>query len=153
MSTVTTFKCKPQTINANGTITEAEQEVEFSIRLPNAEHNREASKVWNRAWKDAIENKAILRMNLEDFMESNDLWSEETKARVSSLKHELTQEEIKLNAGGMEFSDGIALALKIRKLRNTLRELLAKRTELDGRTAEGLADNERFNYYVSVCLS
>ena len=40
----------------------------------------------------------------------------------------------------------------MRKLRDDLRELISSRTNLDNNTAEGQADNARFNYLVSCCL-
>lgn len=48
-------------------------------------------------------------------------------------------------------SEGKEKALKIRRLRNQLRELISEKIGLEANTAEGLSDNAKFNFLVAGC--
>ena len=48
-------------------------------------------------------------------------------------------------------SEGKNLALEMRRLRSDLRELISERLGLEENTAEALADNARFDYFVANC--
>jgi hypothetical protein len=54
--------------------------------------------------------------------------------------------------GGISLKQAKSIAIKMKRLREELRDLIAVKTNLDSHTAEGQADNARFNYLVSVCL-
>jgi hypothetical protein len=71
--------------------------------------------------------------------------------RFSTLQAQILEGERKLAKGGISLSIAKDEALKMRKLREELRELIAVKTNLDTHTAEGQADNARFNYLVSAC--
>jgi hypothetical protein len=59
--------------------------------------------------------------------------------------------EKKLAKGGIKLSEAKEVALIMKKSRDELRDLISVKTNLDTHTAEGQADNARFNYLVSAC--
>jgi hypothetical protein len=134
------------------TKTEEWQEYEFLVVEPTLEHQNEASKVYNRTFRDALESGAILRASLSDYMEKQGLWSDEKELEYNQIQEEIRISERKLKKGGMKLSEARAIALSMSEDRNKLRELISERTSLDSNTAEGQADNERFNYLVSCCV-
>lgn len=145
------FTCKEESYDKDGNIVIGEEK-EYCVRKPNAKQLRDGQKVYNRAFSEAISSGCILRSKLEDFMRRQNLWDDEKQAELTSLNKEIISIEHQLTAGGIEFDQAVAIAKKNRRLRTQLRNLLSARTDLDSNTAEGQADNERFNYYVSVCL-
>ena len=141
---IATFKCAVQGSDVT--------EKEFAIRRPTAAQQREADKTYNRAFADAIKSGSLLRLRLEEFMVAQGLWDEEKQIRATDIGREINSIERKLDAGGFELDKAVELALRARKLRNELRNLSSKRSSLDVNTAEGQADNARFNHLVSCCL-
>ena len=59
---------------------------------------------------------------------------------------------IHVAGGGFGLKEARTLAVKMRQLRDDMRDLISVRTSLDNHSAEGQADNARFNYLVSVCV-
>lgn len=129
-----------------------EVEREFLVKLPNLDQQREGQKEYNRAWTDAVKSGALLRSKLEDFMKEQNLWDKDKEKEVTELGRAINQKEQVLAKGGIKLSEAKETALELKKLRSDLRELISKRMELDVHTAEGQADNARFNYWVSTCL-
>lgn len=127
-------------------------EKEFVVNMPNTEQYQEAQKVYNKAFYDAVQSKAILRAKLDDFMREQGLWNDDKEAEFKTLQEQILKGEQRLAKGGFKLTEARALALSMRKLRGELRDLIGTRSELDTNTAEGQADNQRFNYLVSQCL-
>lgn len=129
-----------------------DQEREIMVRLPDIHEQRDGQKEYNRAWTDAVKSGALLRSKLEDFMKEQNLWDDEKEREFANLGREINNKELALAKGGIKLSDARKIAIELRELRSELRNLVAKRMELDVHTAEGQADNARFNYWVSKCL-
>lgn len=124
----------------------------YLVTVPDAKQRQEGQKVYNRAFSDAVSSGALIRAKLQDFMEEQGLWNEGKEKEFKELQDKILKAERKLAKGGFALSEAKALSLEVRKLRNQMRELIASRTELDVHTAEGQADNARFNFWVSDCL-
>lgn len=127
------------------------KDVEFLVRSPNLQDQKEATKVYNTAFSDALKAKAVVRAKLDDLLVEQGLWDDSKQMRFSTLQAQILEGERKLAKGGIPLSQAKEEALKMRKLREDLRELIAVKTNLDTHTAEGQADNARFNYLVSAC--
>lgn len=140
------------TANILDTKTEEWQDCEFSVIEPSLQQQNEASKVYNRTFRDSLESGAILRASLTDYMEKQGLWSKEKEAQYNEIQEEIRKADRKLKRGGINLSEAKKIALSMSDDRAKLRELIAERTSLDSNTAEGQADNERFNYLVSCCV-
>ena len=128
------------------------EENEFLVKEPSLEDHNEATKVYNRTFRTALESGAILRASLTDYMQEQNLWSQEKQDEYNETQINIIENENKLDKGGMKLSEARAIALEMRDLRNHLRNLISDRTSLDSNTAEGQADNEKFNCLVSRCV-
>lgn len=128
------------------------EEKEFSIRTPSLQDQREAQKVYNQAFTDAIKSKAVVRARLDDLLKEQGLWDDEKQLKFDTLQKEISDHEARLAKGGFSLKDARTLAIKIKDLREEMRHLISVRTSLDNHSAEGQADNARFNYLVSACV-
>jgi len=124
---------------------------EFLIRSPSLQDQREATKVYNQSFSEALKAKAIVRAKLDDVMYEQGLWDAAKQAQFTELQTTILDGERKLAKGGISLSEAKNVALSMKKTREELRELIAIKTNLDTHTAEGQADNARFNYLVSAC--
>lgn len=122
------------------------------VRKPNMVQQREGQKIYNRAFNDAISSGALLRAKLDDFMRDQNMWDDKKQEELGKISEEIISIEKSIAKGGIKLSEAKKLAIKLRGLRLDLRDMIAQRTELDVHTAEGQADNARFNYWVSSCL-
>jgi hypothetical protein len=126
--------------------------VDFTVRSPSLQDQREAQKVYNQAFTDAIKSGSVVRAKLDDLLRDQGLWNDEKQARFSELQQKLLDGEKKLAKGGFSLKEAKRLALEMQNVRLQIRELIGVRTSLDNHSAEGQADNARFNYLVSVCV-
>lgn len=127
-------------------------EKEMLVRSPSLNDQREAQKVYNQAFTDAIKSKSVVRAKLDDLLQDQGLWNPEKQAKFSLLQKELLEGEKRLAKGGFSLNEAKDLAVKMKSTREEIRELISVRTSLDNHSAEGQADNSRFNYLVSSCL-
>lgn len=128
------------------------KKTEFLIRSPSFRDQREAQKVYNQAFSDAVKSGCIVRGRLNDLLKEQGLWDDQKEMRLNTIQHEILGHEQTLAKGGIGLQKARSVALEMRKLRDDLRDLISSRTNLDNNTAEGQADNARFNYIVSCCL-
>lgn len=127
-------------------------EKEFLVKSPSLNDQREAQKIYNQAFTDAIKSKSVVRAKLDDLLQDQGLWNDEKQAKFSTLQKELLDGEKRLAKGGFSLNEAKDLAIKMKSVRDEIRELISVRTSLDNHSAEGQADNARFNYLVSVCV-
>lgn len=127
------------------------KETTFLVRNPTLQDQKEATKVYNTAFTEALKSKAVVRAKLDDLLVEQGLWDDAKQMRFSTLQAQILEGERKLAKGGIPLAQAKEEALKMRKLREDLRDLIAVKTNLDTHTAEGQADNARFNYLVSAC--
>ena len=127
-------------------------EKEMLVRSPSLNDQREAQKVYNQAFTDAIKSKSVVRAKLDDLLQDQGLWNDEKQAKFTALQKELLDGEKRLAKGGFSLNEARDLAIKMKGIRDEIRDLISVRTSLDNHSAEGQADNARFNYLVSVCL-
>jgi hypothetical protein len=124
----------------------------FTVVSPSGENQKEANKIYNTAFSDAIKAKALVRAKLDDVLTEQGLWDDKKQQEFNSLQNEILEGERKLAKGGIALAQAKKVAIKMKKDRTDLRDLIAVKTNLDTHTAEGQADNARFNYLVSCCL-
>jgi hypothetical protein len=124
----------------------------FLVRSPSLSDQREAQKVYNQAFTDAIKSKSVVRAKLDDLLREQGLWSDEKQAEFAALQKQIIDGEKRLAKGGFALNEAKKLALEMQELRNKIKDLISVRTSLDNHSAEGQADNARFNYLVSACV-
>lgn len=126
-------------------------EMEYAVTRPSVKAQQEAQRVYNRVWAEEVKNGSLLRQQITQLLRERNLWDDVKEARRVELLASLREGEKKLREGGMKLSEGRSLALKMRRERNELNDLDVDRSDLDNVTAEGTADNSRFDYLVSQC--
>jgi len=127
------------------------KDTSFLIRSPSLQDQREATKVYNLSFSEALKAKAVVRAKLDDLLVDQGLWDAIKQAKFTELQSQILEGERKLAKGGISLSEAKTVALAMKKHREELRDLIAVKTNLDTHTAEGQADNARFNYLVSAC--
>lgn len=134
------------------TATVGGKETEFLIRSPSLSDQREGQKIYNQAFSDAVKSGCIVRGRLNDLLKEQGLWDDQKEQRMNTIQQKLIDKEKELAKGGISLKAAKKIALDMKELREDLRDLISVRTNLDNHTAEGQADNARFNYLVSCCL-
>ena len=124
----------------------------FKISEATLQQQNEATKVYNRAFRDALESGSLLRNKLEDYMRNQGMWNDEKQADLELMQKEILDKEKQLAKGGIRLSVAKDAALEMADKRAEIRAMLMERNSLDSSTAEGQADNARFDYLVSATL-
>ena len=124
----------------------------FKLTEVSLNQQNEATKVYNRAFRDALESGALLRNKLEDHMRQQGIWDDEKQQQLDDVQRAILENEKKIAKGGIRLKVAKDLALEMSDKRVEMRNILMQRNSLDGNTAEGQADNARFDYLVSASL-
>jgi hypothetical protein len=135
-------------INENG------NEIELKVKMPSVNDKKEAQKVYNRTFREALANGDLLRVKLDEELRKQGLWDNQKQIDFDTLTKKIVDGEKTLLQGGKilkTLENGRALALEIKKWRRELDKLWSIRTSVDNVTVDAQADNARFNYLVSVC--
>lgn len=111
-----------------------------------------AQNIYNRAFREGVEAKALMRASLDKHMKDQGLWSDQKDNEYQDMIKKIAELEFKLNSGGLKVSEGKAIALELSKIRGELLQLISVKNSMDNLTAEGMAENKRFNYLVSACI-
>jgi hypothetical protein len=126
---------------------------DYFIKPANATASIEAQKVYNRAFKRAIEEGAILKKSLEDHMRRQGLWDDAKQEEYEDLIKRSADIEYKIKSGFYKkASQARDKSIELKQIRNELSSLLMVRNSMDSNTADGQADNERFFYLITVCV-
>jgi len=141
----------PKRIEIKGKDLDGNDKVVY-LQLPNSETNKEAQLAYNRAFRDALQSGAILRQKLNKVMEEQGIWDQEKEQQYNAILEKINEGEKKLSKGGISLSEARSLAIEMRINRSEFRSLIAERNSMDGNTAEGQADNERFSHLLYLCL-
>jgi len=108
-----------------------------------------------KVWHKCIRNEVMTKKELKAFMEKNNKWDKEKSDKEEDIGKKITDLEKTLYRGKdgkkPKVSEGKELALKMRDLRIQLKKLISERLALEENTAEALADNARFDYFVASC--
>lgn len=127
------------------------KEQTFVVRSPSVGDQKEANKAYNQAFSDAIKSKAIVRAKIDELLKEQGLWDDSKQTKLDLFQSDILSRERQLAAGGIPLIQAKQLALEIKELRAEIRDLISVKMSLDNNTAEGQADNVRFNYLVSCC--
>ncbi len=125
-----------------------DKEVTFDVKALTAADQREAQKIYNQAFSDAVKSGSMVRARLDDLLKEQGLWDDNKQQKYLTMQKELSDNDRSLSKGGISLKAAKRLAIRMKELRVELRELISVKTNLDSHTAEGQADNARFNYLV-----
>lgn len=127
------------------------KQIELFVTMPSSKDKKEGQKIYNTAFTEALKSGAVVRSRMEDLLVEQGLWDENKQKRFDNVQREISENEAKLEKGGIPLAEAKQVALNIRNLRSEFREIIADKTSLDTHSAEGQADSERFNYLVYAC--
>jgi len=122
-----------------------------NVEQPTVQQLNNSQKEYNRAFRDALESGALLRVKLDDHMRKQGMWDDDKQTEFNRIQGELTEREKEIGKGGIKLNQAKKKALEMKDLRDELTALISDRTSMDNNTAEGQADNAKFNYLVSAC--
>ena len=71
----------------------------FLVRSPSLQDQKEATKIYNTAFTDALKSKAIVRAKLDDLLVEQGLWDDSKQMRFSTLQAQILEGERKLAKG------------------------------------------------------
>lgn len=139
------------------TITVDKVDRDIYIVPPTPRVTADASRVYNRAFKEALDGGAILRGVLDEKLRHEGMWSDEREADYTKLVKEIAALDYTLNSGTedgkkVKLSRGKEAALELRKKRSELQNLIMDRNRYDEATAEASSDNAKFNFLLSACV-
>jgi len=126
--------------------------VEYVVERPGSSVLAQSQLEYSKAFAKAVANKALLRKTLEHVMREQGLWDDDKQSEYDDLIKTVNTNLRKLQEGGCHIQEAKRFAIAIREARSKLRELLIDRNELDVNTAEGMAENTRFNFMVTECF-
>lgn len=135
-----------------GTRTVTEGDITVLVKKPNRKDLNESQIAYNKAWRKSLDDKAILRQKLNDYLTEQGVWSEDKQKQYEDFVKKINDRELVLKKGGIPLKKAKTIALELKRLRVGFRELISERSSYDNNTAEGAADNARFDYLVSVCV-
>jgi hypothetical protein len=126
----------------------------FVVRPTNATI-KNADRYRARTWNQCITEGVLTKKELGKLMRDRGIWDEDKDQEEKAIIQELQDLERKLFLGGgdkkRKLSEGQNIAISMRRLRAKLRELIGERISLEENTAEALADNAKFDYFVADC--
>jgi hypothetical protein len=129
--------------------------VKIVVKRPSSNQLTKAQKIGAKVWTEAVRDGLFTKLTLNEFMRVNGIWNEEKESQQNKVTEEIQglERDIALGVNGkrLKVSEGKEKALKIRRLRNQLRELISEKIGLEANTAEGLSDNAKFNFLVAGC--
>ncbi len=132
-------------------------ETELLITKPTNKQMLEAERVYKGAFRKALEEGAMLRKKLGNYMTEQKIWTDEQEEEYNKVIKEINLLDYQLNKGKnldgekLKLSKAKEIALELQDKRVEFRDLIGQRQELDHMTAEGQADTERFSYLVYLC--
>lgn len=127
-------------------------EHELTIVKPNATQSEEGTMEYNRVFSQALNNGALLREKLQDHMRQQNLWDDKKEEKYHDTIAKLNNAEIQLKKGGIKLAEAREIAVEMRNTRLELQELIAEKNAMDVNTAQGQAEQARFNKLLVSCL-
>ena len=135
-----------ESVDSNG------EPVKVIVRSPTVDDYKDSQLEYNKAFRDALDSGALLRQRLTDYMREQGIWNDEKQKKSDNYVEQIRGMEDKLRVGGIRLSEAKEIALKLREVRAEFQLFLAEKNSLDSASAEGQADNARFNKLVRLCV-
>ena len=125
-------------------------EVRVLVKEPTRDDWNDASIEYSLVLKKALDKKVYLRQDLDKKLKELGLWDEDKQAASEKIAEEINKTETKLNKGGLTLKEARKVAIELKNLRQALREIISIKLSFDEATAEGLAENARFDYMIAM---
>jgi hypothetical protein len=128
------------------------KELELAVMRPSREALQKARLEYSKVFGQSLDARAPLRVTLDRYLRDQKAWDDDKEKEYQALVQRLAEGEKKLTLGGIKLSEGREIAIEMIKTRDEIQELIAERNALDANTAEGQAENARFNCLLACCL-
>jgi len=125
---------------------------ELAIKRPDRKMGTQAQVEYNKAFSAAVRAGALFREKLDQEARAQGVWSDDQEEKYQELVKKVNETDMRIKKGGFKLSEARELAIDMRRFRAEMREMLSGRTQLDVNSAEGQAENARFNALVALCL-
>lgn len=126
------------------------KDVKLAVRRPEEKDLKEAQKLYNSTFADAIQSRAIVRPKVQAILREQNVWTEDMQKEADELQKKIMQGR-KLMLQNAKVDELKELAFVIRGYSQKLRSLNEIRNSLDVNSAESQAEAARFNKLVSLC--
>lgn len=137
------------------TVTVDEKEIKLATRVPLQSDVEEAQRVERecvaRMIRDGKNRKLLLRVQLEEFLKEQGIWTDADAKKIDDLKNKIVEQLGQLRKGGLKLTEGRAIAIEITDNRMRMLEIMKKRQAFDDTTVESTAEAEREDYLVWTC--
>ncbi len=140
------------------TVNEDGSELKLSVERPSQAVLREANLHYKvmvaRLLKEAAEGDdgLLLRSQLDEYLIKLGVWTEAHQREFVTKQLEIRALELVLRKGGIKYSEGRAVALKMRQLRGQMTEMFSRKSEFDNTTIEATAEQHKFHFLMSMCV-
>lgn len=127
---------------------------EVVVVVPSPSQNVEATKVYNRKWKEYVNSDIMTNRELSEVLTKRGLISTDRDQKLLALQKDILETARKLKSGKNGFKsleEAKQAAWDSKGKRLDMLRLLSETNEYAQHTAEAMAENDRFNYLVSVC--
>lgn len=129
----------------------------YYVVMPSPKQERDSQIVYAKALTSAIKSGILCKDSIDTWLRTQGIWSDEKESKKFELQLFLATGqnmlETKRDKDGknMKKSDARKLALEMNDKRMELLKLLSETGKYSEYTAEGMAENDKFVYLVSVC--
>lgn len=126
------------------------EELKLAVQRPNQLHLREAQKVYNATFREAVDSGAIVAGKVAIVVKEQNLWNDDLQAQYDEIQKKIMEARVQLSKGGKvnELKD---LAFKIKEYSQELQKLTEPRNSVERSCAESQAKSAQFNKLVSLC--
>ncbi len=123
------------------------------VKTPNQAQLQQAQLEHNKVFARALKEGCLLKAKTESCLKEQGLWGEEQIKALKAVTQRLRENEEKLKMGGIKkWGEAREIALQMVSDRAEQVRLMGILNSLDEYTAEGLANNAKFDYLCSVCI-
>lgn len=124
----------------------------YQVKKPGATENRIAQTEYSRVFAQAVQDGALLKKKLQQYMMDQKIWDQKKTDRFFELADLVADAEKTLKKGGIPLKKAVDIAKKMKLDREELQEMIAERSTIESSTAEGQAENARFQKLLTICL-
>lgn len=133
----------------------SKEKISIYVVRPSNATIKNADRYRAKTWNQCITEGVLTKKELGKMMRDRGIWDEDKDEEERSILEQIQSLEQKLYLGGgdkkRKLSEGKTIAMDMRRLRIKLRNLISERLSLEENTAEALADNAKFDYFVADC--
>jgi hypothetical protein len=126
--------------------------VKLRLLKPTSKILKESEIEYRRVFADAVRQGVFLEKEMENILDQRDIWGSSKKKEHRELLESIAELETKLAKGGISKEEGKELAVTLKAKRSLLFLMLQERTVYDSNTAEGIAEQAKFDFLLSKCL-